>query len=86
MSVGNPMGSNVDLAEEIWKNIIELADFSNGILDAEWLCFNLRNEEIGMAYKYNDSWRIRTKNSSDDEIRKAQNERISSRDGVELDD
>lgn len=79
MSVGNPSDSDVNLEDEIWQNLSELADFSDGQLEGDWICFNVKTGSIGMAFPYKGEWRIRETSVTDEKIREAQEKRFNNR-------
>jgi hypothetical protein len=78
LSVKDPT-DDIDLAEELWASLAEIADFSNGTMDGEWICFNVKSGELGMAYPYNGEWRIREHAVSDEQIRSVQQRRVDAR-------
>lgn len=86
LSVNNPSSGDVDLADEVWKNISDISDFSRGALNGEWICFNIETGEIGMAFPYKGEWRIRPNTVTDTDIRIAQQKRVESRNARKADD
>ena len=79
MSAGNPFSDDVNLEDEVWRNLSELADFSDGQLEGEWICFNVKSGAIGMAFPYKGEWRIRETSVTDEEIRSVQEKRFNDR-------
>jgi hypothetical protein len=79
MSASTQPFSDVGLEEEIWSNLSDIANFSNGAMDGEWLCFNIETGELGMAFRYKDNWRIRAASITDEQLKNLQQERMISR-------
>lgn len=89
MSASTQPFSDIPLEEEIWNNLSDIANFSNGAMDGEWLCFNIETGELGMAFRYKDAWRIRSASVTDEQLKDLQQQRMISRmnniEGVEND-
>jgi len=70
---------DIDLPEEVWKNLLELTDMGVPGLEGEWLCFNVESGEIGRAYPYKGEWRIRTASADDRRLAQLQQARVHER-------